>query len=1353
MKRFFKGLYLVAFIAIILSIPAVTASAANTEVILGDMNGDSVVNINDAIYLLKHTMLPTRYPVSQPADVNGTGEVDIDDAIYLLKHTMLPSRYPIISAGAYYTITWENGDGTVLKTTMCAEDKIPVFGDETPQKPSDATYDYAFSGWWPELTVATEDTMYSAVYTKMPRESYTITYNANGGVNAPVSQSKTRGVNTSISTAVPTNTGTVFTGWLCVNDGNLYAAGATFELDADAELYAMWGHACSTCQETGTVTSTRLCGVCDGDGFKEEDTYTNTICATCTGLGMTYTNCSACKGYGAILSCKCDCGNVWSPNSTGSRICRRCGANVPATSIGSCGFCKGEGGTLSTCYRCGGDGLMAVPNGTVTVGCSSCGGSGTKTSTITCSACRGSKAIVLYDNYTVTLKDGDSTVATASVTVNSSYELTVPAKNGYTFLGWFDATENGKQYTDESGASLSAWLNFGDKVLYARWRKNCDITLTQNISDAGSVSGGGSYKHGSSVTVQATSNTGYTFLGWYSNDSLLSSSESYTFTVSGNKTLEARWKISNYTVVINKNISSAGSVSGDGTYDHGTPVTVTATTEEGYNFLGWYANEDLLSSSESYTFTVLGDETIEARWQIKTYIVSANKNILVAGTVNGDGSYDHGSAVTVTATTAKGYTFLGWYSNESLLTSGESYTFTVLGDETLEARWQISTYTVSVTRNNTEGGTVSSGGSYDYGTSITVTATTNIGYTFLGWYVQDALASSSESYTFAVSDNETLEARWQINTYSVSVNKNISVAGFINGDGAYEHGSSATLTAYTYEGYKFVGWYVNESLMSTDRSYMFTVLNDTPVMAMWEVSEEYAELSDFDFRMYTNINKIQIVGVRDKTKTEYIIPDYVTDIDYGVFAECANLTSIIVSPGNQTYHSDGNCVIETATKTLIAGCKSSIIPADGSVTSIATYAFKDCSGLTSITIPESVTSIEHSAFNGCTNIENATIPAIAIDHIPQNNLKVVVITSGTSIGDYAFSGCNSLTSITMDNGVTSIGGYAFYECTSLESIAIPDSVTSIGYSAFYGCKNLTGVYLTDIAKWCNILFSAATSNPLNYAKTKNLYLNGELLTDLVIPDGVTSIGDYSFSGCNSLTSVMIPSSVASIGRCAFNSCNNLTNVTIDNGVTSIEDSAFRGCNSLTGITIPDSVTSIGEYAFMNCEKLERVTIGNGVKTIGTRAFDYCYEITEVCITDTAKWSNISFSGEGANPLCYAKTKDLYLNGELLTDLVIPDGVTSIGDYAFYGCTSIVSVTIPNSVTSIGEYSFQSCKNITSVTIGKGVESIGAWAFARCANLNDIYYRGTSLQWSGISMGGFWNYGAGSYTITYNYTGE
>ena len=303
----------------------------------------------------------------------------------------------------------------------------------------------------------------------------------------------------------------------------------------------------------------------------------------------------------------------------------------------------------------------------------------------------------------------------------------------------------------------------------------------------------------------------------------------------------------------------------------------------------------------------------------------------------------------------------------------------------------------------------------------------------------------------------------------------------------------------------------------------------------------------------------------------------------------------------------------------------------GNFTIPATVTYND--------VTYSVTSLDDYAFNGCSGLTSVTIP-----------------NSVTSIGNYVFRNCSGLTSVTIPNSVTSIGNESFSGCSSLKSIEFPESVTSIGEKAFKGCSGLTSIFITDLAAWCKFDFSENNSNPLFYAH--HLFMDGNEITNLVIPNSVTSIGEKVFNRCYGLTSVTIPNSVTSIGKSAFAGCEGLTSIVIPNSVTSIGGSAFSGCTVLTSVTIPNSVTSIESSAFHDCTGL--------------------------------------------------------------TSIEIPNSVTSIGGWAFCSCSSVTSVTIPNSVTSIGERAFSSCSGLTTVTIGSGVESIGRAVFNNCEELSKVY---------------------------------
>ena len=282
--------------------------------------------------------------------------------------------------------------------------------------------------------------------------------------------------------------------------------------------------------------------------------------------------------------------------------------------------------------------------------------------------------------------------------------------------------------------------------------------------------------------------------------------------------------------------------------------------------------------------------------------------------------------------------------------------------------------------------------------------------------------------------------------------------------------------------------------------------------------------------------------------------------------------------------------------------------------------------------------------------------------------------SVTSIGDYAFYGCKGLTSITIPNSVTFIGIYAFAYCSGLTSITIPNSVTSIGNSTFFGCSGLTSV---------------------------------------TIPNSVTSIGNGAFSGCSGLTSITTPNSVTFIGIYAFAYCSGLTSIPIPNSVTGIAECTFYKCSGLTSITIPNSVTSIGINAFRDCSGLTSVTIPNSVTSIGDLAFGGCSGLTSIIIEN----GNTVYDSRGNCNAIITTANNELIAGCINT--VIPNSVTSIKEYAFYGCSGLTSITIPNSVTYIGIYAFSYCSGLTSVTIPNSVTSIGFGDFEGCSGLISV----------------------------------
>ena len=427
------------------------------------------------------------------------------------------------------------------------------------------------------------------------------------------------------------------------------------------------------------------------------------------------------------------------------------------------------------------------------------------------------------------------------------------------------------------------------------------------------------------------------------------------------------------------------------------------------------------------------------------------------------------------------------------------------------------------------------------------------------------------------------------------------------------------------------------------------------------------------------------------------------------------------------------------------------------VTTIGDYAFLDCSGLTSVTIPNSVTSIGDYAFQFCRSLTSPVYNTHVFAYMPES-----------------YSGA-----YTIPDGIESIAGGAFYGCIGLTSVTIPNSVTSIGEAAFNRCTGLTSINVaSDNSNYCSVdgvLF--------NKDKTTLIQYPGGKQGAYTIPNSVTSIGNYAFYYCSGLTSVTIPNSVTSIGNQAFYVCTGLTSVTIGNSVTSIGDYAFRDCSGLTSpvynahvfaymptsysgaytipegiesiaghafaycrgltsVTIPNSVTSIGGSAFRGCSSLTSVTIPNSVTSIGSYAFDNVPNIVYTGTATGSPWGARSLNGYIDGYLVYsdkAKTNLLACFSAATGDITIPNSVTSIGSSAFWGCSGLTSVTIPNSVTSIGDYAFYGCIGLTSVTIPNSVTSIGYRAFYGCSGLTSPVYNAHVFAFMPTSY-------SGAYTI-------
>ncbi len=552
--------------------------------------------------------------------------------------------------------------------------------------------------------------------------------------------------------------------------------------------------------------------------------------------------------------------------------------------------------------------------------------------------------------------------------------------------------------------------------------------------------------------------------------------------------------------------------------------------------------------------------------------------------------------------------------------------------------------------------------------------------------------------------------------------------------------------------------------------------------------EGIEEIGDFAFQKCINLENINIpnsvlrIGnsVFDECASldSINIPSKVNSIGSGLTSQCDNLLVITVDSNNTVYHSIENCIIETGTGKLVAGCNGSTIPEHNGITYICDEAFSGCINFTYITIPEGVTAIGADAFSGCSNLIEITIPESTVTIGDRafagcTSLKNISMCDGIEdIGAYAFYFCNSLLSINIPNGIKTIKPYTFYNCTSLVKITIPSSVETIEGHAFDCSYNnedymaYTQVYIEDLYSWCNIDFY---STPMERGSSNgDLYLNNELLTELIIPEGITEIKENAFRGCQSFASLIIPDGVTTIGSRAFYNCYGMLSVILPDSIISIGDASFDKTYvwhvAYTGSEEQWNTVSLGSYNYtfsytkifhynynhgdLEFQYISETCTENGIKKafcscglnnsmeIYKTGHNYVNDICSLCGSEL-----FAYRIENGNAII--TSFDLEHYGEViipdtlggcpvtgidewafsycsnLTSIHIPASVTIIGDYAFSNCSSLESINLPKTLTSIGNNAFRSCSSLDSISIPEGITTIANNTFAFCSSLTEI----------------------------------
>ncbi len=459
--------------------------------------------------------------------------------------------------------------------------------------------------------------------------------------------------------------------------------------------------------------------------------------------------------------------------------------------------------------------------------------------------------------------------------------------------------------------------------------------------------------------------------------------------------------------------------------------------------------------------------------------------------------------------------------------------------------------------------------------------------------------------------------------------------------------------------------------------------------------ENCVNLSEINLQSgVTRINANAFKNCKSLKKVNF--PASVEYIASDAFINCGGLEELTVEAGNINYSGVNNCIIDKRSDTLILGCKNSVIPSDGSVTSIGEYAFRGCTQLISIHIPASVTTIAGGAFTGMTSLGEITVAPENSNYYVKDNCLIEKSSKTLVLG------CKG-SIVPTDGSVTKIGNYAFDGCIELTDITIPKSLTHIGISAFNN-TDVKNLYLEDLESWLKVIFRNADGvypcSPLQNGG--NIYVNGELLTEFTVPDGIDEIPRYAFYNCLSLTKIVIPNHVKEVNS-AFYGCANVNEIIVGDGIT--DWNYYSSFKKLKTITLGKGITEIRTNAFLSLTQLSSVTLGENITEIGSNAFMRCSSLTQ-----------------------------LTLNKNLQT----------IGNNAFRLCSGLTEIELPDSLQSLGSYVFSNCTSLTTVTIPQGVDKLYS-TFRNCTALKDIYFKGTREQWEAIPKSN-WDYGAGEYTI-------
>ena len=882
-------------------------------------------------------------------------------------------------------------------------------------------------------------------------------------------------------------------------------------------------------------------------------------------------------------------------------------------------------------------------------------------------------------------------------TMNDAVVLYAPTRTGYTFTGW---TYSG-QTTPVMNVTIQKGTT-GNKTYTANWQANT-YTVTYKVNGGTLADLTVDVVYGSYFKPATPTRTGYSFNGWHY-DSGKGYDEEYCndyYGIAGNVTLEAWWNANTYTITYNANGGTVSGTTQSVAYD--STYTLRTPTRTGYEFLGWYNSGNKV---ENGTWTSTQGIALKAEWKANTYTITFNANNGSVTPTSATATYD--SSITLPTPTRTGYTFSGWYNGSTKYTTG---TWKTAGDTMLTAKWTARTDITYVV--------------HHYQQNITDNEYTLFETQNLKGTADASIKPATNSYTgFTAPTKQTVTVKpdgslvvnyyYTRNSYSITF---VTNGGDTITKITQKYQSELSVPDATRDGFTFGGWYTNTTLTTSYTKPTTMPATSRTVYAYWA---EENKPSDFT---YSGSSAITVSAYKG-TSTTMWIPSYiggkaVTTISSSAFKNNTTITKVVVP---------------------------------NTVTSIGGWAFYNCSAIEEMTLPfvgnnESATENYQQVFGYIFGYTTGNdISSSPSDYIHTSSsygyTPQTIYLDGQYYREARYYIPQSIKSVTITKQLD-IPENAFRNCDLIEEIRIPSGVKSIGNYAFCNCEKVKG-YNTDQNGY-SVLPTALTTIP-NYA-----FAGNKSLSKVIVPIGIVEIQSYAFSDCNSLTEFITNNSITqlkSIGASAFKGCTAITKyfngeayeLMLPNGLESIGSSAFSNNILLKKVIVPNTVTIIGGWAFYNCSAIEEMTlpfVGNSESATENyqQVFGYIFGYTtgndiaaspSDIIHTSASYDYTPqtvyldgqyyrearfFIPESVRKVTITKQiaipENAFRNCDLIEEISLPDGTTSIGASAFRYCESINTIYIPSSVNTVGEYAFKGC---TSLTINCGAVSLPTgWA--------------------------------------------